>query len=154
MNYRNRTHELTHRLSPQSSTGVPVTLLNLLGDHLRVGNERVAVVHSNRQLTYAELDVWSDAIAHHLRRQGLRKGDLVAIALQRSFEFVASMLGILKAGGAYVPLDKSYPQERLNYLLRDSRTEFIICGGDEAGRRSQQGLKTTSTDQLGQLRDQ
>ena len=64
------------------------------------------------------------------------------------------MLGILKAGGAYVPLDKSYPQERLNYLLRDSRTEFIICGSDEAGRRSQQGLKTTSTDELGQLREQ
>ena len=85
MNYRDSTQELTHRLSPQSSTGVPVTLLNLLCDHLRVGNERVAVVHSNRQLTYAEMDVWSDAIASHLLRQGLRKGDLVAICAAAIF---------------------------------------------------------------------
>ena len=115
------------RLSRSSSSMPPVTLLDLLRDQLRSDNERVAVFHSQQPMTYSELDAWSDAIARHLLRQGLQRGGLVAICLQRSFEYVVSMLGIIKAGGAYVPLDQSYPQERLNFLLQDSRTEFIIC---------------------------
>lgn len=152
MNYGDSNQELMHQRSSRSSTCVPpVTLSELWQDHLHCGNDHVALIQSGRQVTYAELDVWSNAIAHHLLQQGMQRGDLVAICLQRSCEFVASMLGIIKAGGAYVPLDKSYPQERLNFLLEDSRTEFIICSNEEAEQRLRQGLKTTSTDDLRRL---
>jgi len=46
--------------------------------------------------------------------------------MERSPEFVVSMLGILKAGGAYVPLDPSLPLERLNWMIANSTASLIV----------------------------
>ncbi len=76
--------------------------------------------------TYTELNRRANAIAHALRRRGLTKGALVAVAAERSPETVAAMLGILKAGGAYLPLDLSCPRERLEFVLQDSGATFVL----------------------------
>jgi amino acid adenylation domain-containing protein len=39
---------------------------------------------------------------------------------------VVGLLGILKAGGAYVPLDPSYPKERLEFMLEDTRATIVL----------------------------
>lgn len=39
---------------------------------------------------------------------------------------IIGILGILKAGGAYVPLDPSFPQERLEYMLKDSQASIVL----------------------------
>jgi amino acid adenylation domain-containing protein len=36
------------------------------------------------------------------------------------------ILAILKAGGAYVPIDPTYPQKRINYILDDIQSSFIL----------------------------
>ncbi|HZN53849.1 MAG TPA: amino acid adenylation domain-containing protein, partial [Candidatus Polarisedimenticolaceae bacterium] len=46
---------------------------------------------------------------------------------ERSIEMVVGLLGILKAGGAYVPLDPSYPQERLAFMLDDSKASVLLA---------------------------
>lgn len=37
-----------------------------------------------------------------------------------------SMLAVLKAGGTYIPLDPTYPQERLDFMLRDSGAQILL----------------------------
>jgi amino acid adenylation domain-containing protein len=54
----------------------------------------------------------------------------VPVCLERSIELVVAILGILKAGGAYVPIDPSYPQERINYMIKDTGAELIVTSGD------------------------
>ncbi|MBF8653413.1 AMP-binding protein, partial [Pseudomonas putida] len=51
---------------------------------------------------------------------------LVGIAAERSLELVIGLLAILKAGGAYLPLDPDYPEERLAYMIEDSRMALLL----------------------------
>ncbi len=66
---------------------------------------RVAVRWKSGELTYDELDSESNRVATHLLACGVGAGDVVGLALPRSPEMVAGILGILKCGAAYVPLD-------------------------------------------------
>lgn len=86
----------------------------------------VAVVFENQQLTYWALNTRANQLAHHLRNLGVRPDVLVGICLERSLEFVVGVLAILKAGGAYVPLDPGNPNERLAFMLEDTRATVVV----------------------------
>ncbi|MFN5409450.1 non-ribosomal peptide synthetase, partial [Bradyrhizobium sp.] len=89
----------------------------------------VAVVHDDRELSYAELNTQANRLAHHLRKLGVKPDDRVAICIERSPEMIVGLLAILKAGGAYVPLDPAYPSERLAFMLQDSAPVALLAGG-------------------------
>ncbi len=86
--------------------------------------EAVAVVFGDTSLTYRELDRLSNRVANRLREIG--PDARVAVTLERSLEMVVALLGVLKAGGAYVPVDTSYPAERVEYMLADSRPAAVL----------------------------
>src|SRR6202040_2080550 len=88
--------------------------------------EAVAVVHEDRELSYGELNVRANQLAHYLRELGVRPDERVAICMERSLETVVGLLAVLKAGGAYVPLDPAYPVERLRYMLEDSAPAALL----------------------------
>jgi len=88
--------------------------------------DALAVAQGEESLTYRELDARANRLAHHLRGLGVKPDEKVAIFLQRSVDTVVAMLAVMKAGGAYVPLDPSYPQGRLDFMLRDSRPRVLI----------------------------
>ncbi|WP_168713990.1 non-ribosomal peptide synthetase [Streptomyces sp. A1136] len=73
---------------------------------------RTAVVCVDREATYGELDLLSDAVADRLEDLGVRPGDAVAVLMERSVELIAACLGVLKAGAAYLPLDARAPRAR------------------------------------------
>jgi amino acid adenylation domain-containing protein len=86
----------------------------------------VAVVFENQQLTYHELNIRANKIAHHLQTLGAGPEVLVGICVDRSLDMVVGLLGILKAGGAYVPLDPAYPTERLALMLEDAQVQVLL----------------------------
>ncbi|MFP2934055.1 non-ribosomal peptide synthetase, partial [Pyxidicoccus sp. 3LG] len=88
--------------------------------------DAVAVRFEGQALTYAQLDVRANRLAHHLRSLGVRAEVPVALCVERSLETVVGILGILKAGGAWVPMDPSYPVERLTYMLRDCAAPVLV----------------------------
>ena len=88
--------------------------------------EAVAVTFEGRSLTYAELDDLANRWAGVLRGLGVGPETLVGVCLERSVEMVVALLSVLKAGGAYVPIDPSYPEERLAYMLDDSRVPVLL----------------------------
>ncbi len=106
----------------------------LFEQQVRERPDAEAVVHDRQSLTYAELNIQANRLAHCLIERGVKPDDRVAICVDRSLEMVVGLLAILKAGGAYVPLDPSYPVERLAQLLDDSAPQLLLC--DAAGRRA------------------
>ena len=88
----------------------------------------VAVKTLSGQITYQELDVKSSRIARYLcNNTNVGQSPFIAVFMERSLEFVISMLAIMKSGKAYLPVQPSYPWERIRYMLDDSNvtTMFI-----------------------------
>ncbi|MGE5343972.1 MAG: amino acid adenylation domain-containing protein [Candidatus Omnitrophota bacterium] len=86
------------------------------------------------QMTYRELNYRSGQLASILREKGVDTDRIVAIHLHRSVEMIMAMIGILKAGGAYLPIDRNYPEERINYMLKDSGAKWFITTGNTEGK--------------------
>ena len=85
-----------------------------------------ALAFEGQTWTYQELNVRANRLGHYLRTLGVGSETPVAICVERTPLLVMGLLGILKAGGAYVPLDPSYPSERLQFMLRDSRAPVLL----------------------------
>ena len=89
-------------------------------------SDLVAVVCEGTQLTYSELNHRANHLAYRLQKLGVGPDVLVGVYMERSLEMVVALFGILKAGGAYVPLDPEYPQERLSYMIEDTRIPILL----------------------------
>jgi amino acid adenylation domain-containing protein/non-ribosomal peptide synthase protein (TIGR01720 family) len=88
--------------------------------------DALAVIFSEKQLTYAELDSRANQLAHKLIELGVGPEVRVGVAMQRSDSLLVALLAVLKAGGAYVPLDPDYPADRVAYMLEDSRALVLL----------------------------
>jgi amino acid adenylation domain-containing protein len=115
--------EWQHLVVERNQTRVPYPrdscVHELFEEQADIHPDRVAVVFGQQTLTYAELNVRANRLAHHLRRLGVGPDVPVGICVQRSVDTVVGLLGILKAGGAYVPFDPAFPPARLALLLAD-----------------------------------
>ncbi|KAK9717391.1 hypothetical protein K7432_006256 [Basidiobolus ranarum] len=92
----------------------------------------VALVHEDQILTYDELNMRANRLAHQLMKLSIKPDTRIAICVERSPAMVVGLLSVLKAGGAYVPLDPTYPSNRLSYILKDSSPIVLIA--DKTGR--------------------
>ncbi|MBC3502493.1 non-ribosomal peptide synthase/polyketide synthase [Pseudomonas sp. SWRI59] len=88
--------------------------------------DATAVSQPGMALSYGDLNLRANRLAHQLIARGVRCGDRVALCLGRSAERVIGLLAVLKAGAAYVPVDPSYPAERIAYLLADSAPALLL----------------------------
>lgn len=85
-----------------------------------------AVYFEEECLTYQELDEKSSKLAVYLQNLGVKADTLVGLSLERSLYMSIALMGILKAGGAYVPLDPIYPNDRLEYMIQNSRINIVL----------------------------
>lgn len=88
--------------------------------------DKTAVIACDRTLTYDQLNKLSNKIANSLIEKGVKANDIVAFALPRNSYLIAVMFGILKSGAAYMPIDPDYPQDRIDFMLKDSNANFFI----------------------------
>jgi amino acid adenylation domain-containing protein len=79
-----------------------------------------------RTLTYRELDERSNRLARLLISRGVRRGDLVALAMPRSADLPVALLATVKAGAAYLPIDPDSPADRAAYILGDARPTAMV----------------------------
>ncbi|GII02918.1 non-ribosomal peptide synthetase [Planobispora takensis] len=103
--------------------GTPGTLLPRIGP-----GQAVAVREGAREVSYDELLGRAAAVRELLHERGVRRGDLVALGLDRSSDLVAAVLGTWQAGAAFLPLDVRQPEMRLSYQVSDSGARLVITG--------------------------
>ncbi|MBM2840175.1 MAG: acyl-CoA synthetase (AMP-forming)/AMP-acid ligase [Bacteroidetes bacterium] len=89
--------------------------------------EKLAVKTQLHTLSYAQLNQFSDSIAHVILAQCGVGEEPVALLLGQGAPLIAAILGVLKSGKTYVPLDPSYPQTRLEFMLGDAGASLIVA---------------------------
>ncbi len=113
-----------------NDTAVPVpdrTLGELFAAQAARTPAAPALVCGDVTWTYAQLNALSGRIAGYLAGLGAGPEKIVAVALPRSAEMVAALLGVVKAGAAYLPVNPDYPAERISFMLADARPTVLIC---------------------------
>ncbi|MCA1633791.1 MAG: AMP-binding protein, partial [Acidobacteria bacterium] len=112
----------------------------------------LALVAGDARLTYAELNVRANKLAHRLRSLGVGPESLVGVCVGRSAEMVVAVLGVLKAGGAYVPLDPQQPSGRLLFMLEEAGVAVLLTGrGRREGLTARGSWRAVCLDEWGQL---
>jgi amino acid adenylation domain-containing protein/thioester reductase-like protein len=111
------------------------SIVQLFREQVAAHPRDIALVFEDNELTYREVDKKSNQLASFLIAQGVRRQEIVALKVGRSFNMVIGILGILKAGAAYLPLDPHYPQDRIAYMLADSNARFILTDNSNMGKQ-------------------
>ncbi len=104
----------------------PLCLHQRFEQQVAAAPDQPALRDAHGALSYRELDQRANRLSQHLRAQGIGHDSLVALALERSADFVIALLATLKAGAAYLPLDLKQPLGRLADVLQDSRAALLI----------------------------
>jgi amino acid adenylation domain-containing protein len=102
------------------------TVVAMFERQAEANTDKVAVVDDEEAISYGELNREANRLANYLRDRGVKQECRVGISVERGVWAIVGMLGIMKAGGAYVPLDASYPEQRLRYMLDDSRAGVLL----------------------------
>ncbi|MEM3830710.1 MAG: long-chain fatty acid--CoA ligase [Sulfolobales archaeon] len=84
------------------------------------------LIFFNRRYTYREIDLLSDAMALMLAEDGVKKGDVVALQLPNTPQYVISLFGILKAGGIVSPMNPLYTSSEIAFQLKNSGAKYFI----------------------------
>lgn len=102
------------------------TITQLFEEQVNLTPSNIAIKFKDTYLTYDELNKKANKVAHFLRNLGIKANDVIAIRLNKSIEMIVGILGILKAGGCYLPIDLSYPQDRVTFMLNDSKAKIFL----------------------------
>lgn len=102
------------------------TIVQLFEEQAQKAPENIAVVFKNRRMTYGSLNEKANRLAYILMEKGVNRGDVVGIIAKRSFEMCIAVLGILKSGCAYLPIEPAYPDDRKQYIIKDSNAKILI----------------------------
>ncbi|MCK4258345.1 MAG: amino acid adenylation domain-containing protein, partial [Halanaerobiales bacterium] len=105
------------------------TLYELFVEQVERSPEFPALHFQDDTLTYRELNERSNQLAWFLRKKGITSNDIVALMINISIDMVIGIIGVLKAGAAYLPIDPDLPEDRISYMLHDSKAKLLLTDG-------------------------
>ena len=104
-------------------------LIDLFEEQVNISASSVALAFKDIQLSYEQLNQYSNRLAHCLKKVGLQERDICGIMLERSPALIVSMLAILKCGASYLPLDPRQPFQRNSHILKEAKARLLISNG-------------------------
>ncbi|MCX7560627.1 AMP-binding protein [Sulfitobacter sp. F26204] len=105
-------------------------LTDVFAGHARRSPKKSAIVCDDASLTWEEFDTLMNRIANALLRDGLQKGDRVAVLMGPSVECIATMFGCVRAGAILVPCGTMLTDDQLTVLLRDSGARALVASAE------------------------
>lgn len=102
------------------------TFCNFFNLQVLKNPKAIAVKYKGVTLTYKELAERAADLANHLKMNGLKAGDVVALGMYNCLDLIVGIVGIFMSGGVYLPIDPNYPFERIEEMVDDAKPSFFI----------------------------
>jgi amino acid adenylation domain-containing protein len=113
--------------------------------------EALALCWEESVLTYGELNLRANRLAHHLRSLGVGPEVRVGVIAEHPLDMVMGLWGTLKAGGTCVPLDAEFPEERLAFLVGDAGIDVLLTRDLSCAGLAVSGVRVVSLVGAGQF---
>jgi acyl-CoA synthetase (AMP-forming)/AMP-acid ligase II len=111
---------------PKSLDYPEVPIFTFLVNTARRVSKKKAIIFYGYEVTYGELNEWSDRFANALASMGVKKGDRVGLFLENCPQFIVAYYGALKAGAILVPINPMFKEMEVESQLNDSGTETLV----------------------------
>lgn len=105
--------------------------------------DAMAIISSDRCLTYGEYNAEANRLARALLAHGARYGDRIVLLLPRRSYYLTSLFAVMKIGAAFIPMDPEYPADRIAYILEDSEGRFVLTTDDKLADYPDRALSIT-----------
>lgn len=89
--------------------------------------DATAVSRNDVSWDYRTLNAAANRVAAALLQHGLRPEDVVAVVMERTLEWAATVLGVMKAGGTYLPVRPDFPAQRVSTQLQRSDCRLVVA---------------------------
>ncbi len=89
-------------------------------------SENIAIEDESRKISYKELFEYSNLLADGLIKSGVKNGDVVAIFIQNSIEYVISILAVMKSGAIFLPINNDFPKSRISQIIKLANPKVAI----------------------------
>lgn len=90
-------------------------------------SNNIALICNEQEYTYSSLYHMVCRQISNLRKNDVKEKDVVGIFLNDKLEQIINIFAVLGCGGAYLPIDVSYPEKRIEFMLKDTKTEYVIA---------------------------
>ena len=115
-------------------TNFPATLPAFFRTFCVLNAQSEGIVAGDERLTFADLDLWSEKLAHALVSRGIEKGDRVGIAMRNCPSWVVSYMAVLKAGGVAALLNGWWQPHEMRHALEMVSPRLTIADVPRAQR--------------------
>lgn len=106
--------------------GAPRVLGDLLTDRVKRNANKIFLRFKEEQVTYDELDRFSNRCANAFLDLGIVKGDKVSIMLPNCPDFIYIWFGLAKIGAVEVPVNTNYKGEFLRHIIDQSDSRILL----------------------------
>jgi amino acid adenylation domain-containing protein/thioester reductase-like protein len=115
----------------ESDPRLQLCLHELLEPVIDKFTDKVAIVCGETALTFREVHSLAHNLARALIQLGIRNGDLVGVALDRSVELIPVLLAVMKTGAAWVPIEPALPAERISQMMENACPKLVLTNTPE-----------------------
>jgi len=88
--------------------------------------DKIFLYFDEEKITYQDFNVTANRIANVFTKMGVKKGEMVAIMLPNSPEFLYTWMGLNKIGAIEVPINTGFKETEVKYILQHSEASGIV----------------------------
>lgn len=131
MNSNTNFNKITYTIN--NAICAPVDIGDILGRFIDIASaypDKTAIFDSGISYSYSRLFQDMAIVSSSLIEAGIKEGDVVAVIIDRNYNYFVSILAVLNCGAAFLPVDPSSPLERIEFFCSDASVSLIMTDVD------------------------